>query len=167
MAGFTISIIEHDRRTVIEAFEAALALSPSCNIALVLGSLAMGWANEPERALEWGNRALRLSPFDRLIFVAHTGLAVGHFASGHYEEAVAAARRAIQANPMFGVAHNVLSASLAAAGRIPEAKIAAQEVLALAPHFTVAEAYAAGGSVGLPAALAAPFTAALYAAGLR
>ena len=42
LADFTISIIEHDRPTVIEAFEAALALSPSCNIALVLGSLAMG-----------------------------------------------------------------------------------------------------------------------------
>jgi adenylate cyclase len=150
----------------MEAFEAALALSPSCNIALVLGSLAMGWANEPERALDWGSRALRLSPFDRLIFIAHTGLAVGHFASGRYEQAVAAARRAIQANPKFGVAHNVLTASLAAAGRVGEAKIAGAQVLTLAPNFAVAEAYGPDGSVGLPTALSEPFTKALYAAGL-
>jgi adenylate cyclase len=56
--------VEHDRRTAIEAFEAALTLSPSCSFALILGSIAMGWANEAERALEWGERAVRLSPFD-------------------------------------------------------------------------------------------------------
>jgi adenylate cyclase len=35
LAGFVIAIVEHDRRTAIEAFEAALALSPSCSIALI------------------------------------------------------------------------------------------------------------------------------------
>ena len=99
LAGFVIAIVEHDRRAAIEAFEAALALSPSCSIALIFGSTAMGWANEAERALEWGERAVRLSPFDRLIYAAHIGLAVGHFAQDRYEEAVSAARRAIQSNP--------------------------------------------------------------------
>jgi adenylate cyclase len=36
MAGFVISLVEHDRPTAIEAFESALALSPSCSIALIL-----------------------------------------------------------------------------------------------------------------------------------
>jgi adenylate cyclase len=80
LAGFVISVVEHDRTVAIEAIESALALSPSCSIALILGSIAMGWANEAERALEWGERAVRLSPFDRLIYAAHIGLAVGHFA---------------------------------------------------------------------------------------
>jgi hypothetical protein len=80
LAGFVISLVEHDRPTAIEAFESALALSPSCGIALILGSIAMGWANEAERALEWGERAVRQSPFDPLIYAAHVGLAVGHFA---------------------------------------------------------------------------------------
>jgi hypothetical protein len=73
-----------------------LALSPSCSIALILGSIAMGWANEAERALAWGERAVRLSPFDRLSFGAHIGLAVGHFSRDRYEEAVSAARDPIQ-----------------------------------------------------------------------
>jgi adenylate cyclase len=163
LAGFVIAIVEHDRRAAIEAFKAALALSPSCSIALILGSIAMGWANEAELALEWGERALRLSPFDRLIFGAHIGLAVGYFASRCYEEAVNAARRAIQSNPGFSVAHWVLAASLAELGRIPEAKVATARVLALAPNFTIAGTCA---GIGVPATLAAPFTEACRAAGL-
>jgi adenylate cyclase len=163
LAGFVISLVEHDRPTAIEAFEAALALSPSCSVALIFGSIAMGWANEAERALAWGERAVRLSPFDRLIFAAHIGLAVGHFARDRYEEAASAARRAIQSNPGFSVAHWVLAASLAGLGRIPEAKLAAAQVLALSPDFTTAETCAC---IGVPAVLASPFTKASRAAGL-
>ena len=163
LAGFVIAIVEHDRRAAIEAFEAALALSPSCSIALIFGSTAMGWANEAERALEWGERAVRLSPFDRLIYAAHIGLAVGHFAQDRYEEAVSAARRAIQSNPGFSVAHWVLAASLAGLGRIPEAKIAAAKVLALSLNFTTAGTFA---GVGVATTLAARFTETCRAAGL-
>lgn len=163
LAGFVISLVEHDRPTAIEAFETALALSPSCSVALLLGGIAMGWAGEAERALEWGERAVRLSPFDRLIYAAHIGLAVGDFAKHRYEEAVNAARRAIQSNPGFSVAHWVLAASIAALGRIPEAKLAAARALALSPNFTTAETCA---GIGVPAALTAPFTKACHAAGL-
>jgi adenylate cyclase len=163
MAGFVISLVEHDRPTAIEALESAVTLSPSCSIALILGSVAMGWANEAERALAWGERAVRLSPFDRLIFAAHIGLAVGHFAKSRYEEAMSAARRAIRSNPGFSVAHWILAASLAALGRIPEAKVAAAQVLALSPNFTTAGTCAC---VGVPAALAASLTKACSAAGL-
>jgi tetratricopeptide (TPR) repeat protein len=123
----------------------------------------MGWANEAERALEWGERAVRLSPFDRLSYAAHMGLAVGHFAQDRYEEAVSAARRAIQSNPGFSVAHWVLAASLAGLGRIPEAKIAAAKALALSPNFTTAGTFA---GIGVATTLAARFTEACRAAGL-
>jgi len=163
LAGFVISLVEHDRPTAVEAIESALALSPSCSIALILGSLAMGWANEAERALEWGERAVRLSPFDPLIYAAHIGLAVGHFAQDRYEEAVNAARRAIQSNPGFSGAHWALAASLAGLGRIPEAKHATAQVLELVPNFTTAGTCAC---IGVPTALASPYTKACHAAGL-
>jgi len=140
-----------------------LALNPSCSIALILDSIAIGWANEAERALAWGERAVRLSPFDRLIFAAHIGLAIGHFAQDRYEEAASMARRAVQSNPRLSVAHWVLAASLAGLGRIPEAKVAAAQVLALVPTFTTTETCA---GIGVPAALAEPFTEACRAAGL-
>ena len=89
-----------------------------------------------------------------------------YFAQGNYEEAVNAGRRAVRSNPAFSVPHHVLTASLAAAGRAAEAKVAAAHVLVLSPDFVVAKAYGPEGTAGLPAALAKPFTEALYAAGL-
>jgi len=164
LAGFAISLVAHDQFTAIDAFEAALALSPSCSIALILGCVSMGWANEPERALDWGGRAIRLSPFDPLIYAAHMGLAVGYFASGRHDEAVTEARRSVRANPEFSVGHLVLAASLAAVGLIPEAKVAAAQVSALIPNFTIEGNLLR--PTGVPTALAAPFTAACHAAGL-
>jgi hypothetical protein len=40
LAGFAISLVEHDQPATIEAFEAALALSPSCSIALIRGCVS-------------------------------------------------------------------------------------------------------------------------------
>ena len=163
LGGFTIALVEHDRPAAIEAFETALALSPSCSIACILGSVAMGWSGEAERALEWGERALRLSPFDRMNYSAHHALTLGHFMNRSYEEAAIAARRAAQGNPGFSIMHMLLAASLAAQGRVAEANAAAARVLALQPNFAI-ERHCAGFAV--PAVLALPLVEACRAAGL-
>ena len=163
LGAFVIALVEHDRPAAIEAFETAIALSPSYGTAFIYGSVAMGWAGEAERALEWGERALRLSPLDRLIYVAYQSLALGHFMNCRYEEAVNAARRAVQGNPGFSISHMLLAASLAAQGRVAEANPAAVRVLALQPHFTI-DGHCAG--LAVPEVLAAPLTAACRAAGL-
>jgi adenylate cyclase len=74
LGGFLMAMVGPDRATRIEAIEAALTLSPSCSTALIFGSITMGWSDEPERAIEWGERAVRLSPFDPRIFIAHIGI---------------------------------------------------------------------------------------------
>jgi adenylate cyclase len=163
LGAFTISLVEHDRPAAIEAFETALALSPSCSIACIFGAVAMGWAGEAERALRWGEKALRLSPFDRMNYSAHQALALAHFMNRRYEEAENAARRAVQGNPGFSIMHMLLAASLAVQGRIAEANATAARVLALQPNFTI-EKHCAGFAV--PAALAVPLTEACRAAGL-
>jgi adenylate cyclase len=163
LGAFTIALVEHDRPAAIEAFETALALSPSCSIACIFGAVAMGWAGEAERALKWGERALRLSPFDRVNYSAYQALALGYFMKRRYEEAANAARRAAQANPAFSIMHMLLAASLAAQGRIAEANAAAARVLALQPNFTI-ERHCSGFAV--PSALAVPLTEGCRAAGL-
>jgi len=163
LGAFTIALVEHDRPAAIEAFETALALSPSCSIACIFGSVAMGWSGEAERALEWGERALRLSPFDRVNYSAYQALALGHFTNRRYEEAANAARRAAQGNPGFSIMHMLLAASLAAQGRVAEANVAAARVLALQPNFMI-DRHCAGFAV--PAVLAVPLTEACRAAGL-
>ena len=163
LGGFVISILEHDRSTAHEAFEQALAISPSSAFALFFGANASAYAGKSEPALEWAERALRISPFDRLNYVAYQALALGHFLCGRYDEAAHAARRAIHSNPSLSVSHCLLAAMLVKLGRIAEAKAMAPQVLALDPSFSAARFCTA---LGLPLVLAEPLTETWSAAGL-
>ena len=75
-----------------------------------------------EAAVEALNRALSLSPFDRLLFLWTGGLASACFALGRHEEGVVWARKAVQQNPGYGTAHRMLAANLASAGQLEEAR---------------------------------------------
>jgi tetratricopeptide (TPR) repeat protein len=163
IGGFVISMTEHDRATAFEAFEQALAISPSSSFALFCGSAALAYAGEAERAIDWAERALRISPFDRLNHLSYHALAIAHFLRGRYDQAAHAARRAVQSIPSSSGSHGVLAAALAKLGRIEEAKAVALQVLALDPSFGAARFCAAA---GLPTALAEPMTDAWTTAGL-
>ena len=87
LGGYVISITEHDRATAFEALEQALAISPSSSFALFCGSTALAYAGEAERGIDWAERALRISPFDRMNHLSYHALAIGHFLRGRYDEA--------------------------------------------------------------------------------
>ena len=135
LAGFSIGMDGHDRAAAFAAFDAALALSPSSAFTYMCGSGVLGWGGEAERAIEWGERALCLSPFDPWRFFAYRGLALGHFHLGRYEAAADAAHRAIQHNPKFGSSYMLLAAPLVKLGRYNEAKGAVSHLLTLEPKF--------------------------------
>lgn len=163
LGGVGLGMVGHDRAAAQEAFEAALTLSPSTALAYIFGSLVMGWGGDAERAIEWGGRALRLSPYDVWIFAAWHGIFLGHFLCGRYEEAVDSARKSIRCKPDFSISQMHLAASLVRLGRMDEAKAAAARLLELQPTFTIS-----GHCVAVDAtpALAAALTEALRAAGL-
>ena len=163
LGAFVIGLVEHDRAAAREAFERALALSPSCAFALFLGGIFLGWTGEAELAIEWAERALRVSPGDRFAFGGHQAVAVGNFMLGQYEEAAAAARRAVLSNPSFSVTQSVLAAALAKLGRTTEAEAAARQVLALQPSFS-SSGYCS--AIGITPELAATLTEAWHQAGL-
>ena len=123
----------------------------------------MGWAGEAERAVEWGERGIRLSPFDAWITAALHGVFLGHFSRGRYEEAATAIRRAIRSKPGFSISHMMLAAALSQLGRIDEAKAAAERVLQLQPNFSSIGQCTA---VGAAPALREPLIKAMRAAGL-
>ena len=163
LGAFVIGMVEHDRRVAFEAFERALALSPSSAFALFPGSIVRAYAGQAERAIEWAERALRVSPIDRLAYVAHDALAIGHFLRGRYEEAANAAQRAVQSNPDMSVSHSLLAAALAKLGRVEAAKASAMQVLNLQPSFSSRQFCAA---VGMAPALAEPLADAWRQVGL-
>ena len=163
IAGFVIAQIAHDMSTARKAFEQALTIGPSSFIALALGAVAVAYKGDAQRAIEWGERAIRVSPFDRLLYLPFGAIAIVNFMLGRHGEAADAARRSIQSNPEFSVLHVLLAAPLAAAGRLDEARAAAARALALQPGFSTrafCEAQA------IPASLATLFSEALRSAGL-
>ena len=162
-AGFSIGMDGHDHDAAFAALEAALAVSPSSAITYNVGGVMFGWAGEAERAIEWGERAMRLSPFDPWAWSAFHAFALGHFHRGRYEEAAKAARKAVQLNPAHSISHMLLVAPLAKLGRLKEAEAAATRVLELQPGFRYSRQFS---GVDCAPALATSLGAALRSVGL-
>jgi adenylate cyclase len=140
-----------------------LALSPSSAFTYMFGSTLLGWAGEADRAIDWGERAARLSPFDPIGFLAFDGISLGHFIRGRYSEAADAARKAIQVNPSFSVNYVCLVAALARLGQTADAKSAAARLIELQPSFSISKQCAA---VGVVSSLTAALTNAVCPVGL-
>lgn len=163
LAGFSIGMDGHDRSAAFTALDAALAISPSSALTYILGSVMLGWGGDAERAIEWSERGMRLSPFDSWAFAAFDAQAMGHFHRGRYEEACRAAYRAVQANPRHSITHVQLAAALAKLGRLQEARTVAARVLELHPTFRYGRQFQ---GVNCSPALAASLGEALRTAGL-
>jgi len=162
-AGFSLAMDAHDRAAAFAAFDAAIAISPSTAITYMLGGATLAWVGDAERAIEWAERGLRLSPLDPWRSTAFIALAIGNFQRGRYEEAATAGRKAVQCSPGFSICHVALAAALAKLGRIEEAKAAGARVLGLQSVFRYSRFLS---SVNCPPELAASLGEALCDAGL-
>jgi TolB-like protein/class 3 adenylate cyclase len=138
--GFVIAVCARDYETAITAFERSFALSSSSALALGFSSIVRAWKGDDAIAVEEANRALRLSPFDPLIYLPYVGLAYAHFAAGRFEETVSAASLATQSNPRFTVPLILHAAALGFLERSEDAKPVVQRLLELQPSLTVATA---------------------------
>jgi len=136
-AGFVIGLVEHDYETAMNAIDGALALTPSSAWALGSGAVILDHAGRTAEAVEYGERALRVSPLDPEIWHSYMGLAIAQCAAGNWEEAIPACRHTIRANPRFSLPHVLQAAALSFLGRFEEARALAKRVPELEPGFTV------------------------------
>jgi TolB-like protein len=162
-AGFSLGMDGHDRAAAFAAFEAALTVSPSSARTYIYGSLILGFAGEAERAIEWGERGMRLSPFDAWSFSAFHAFTLGHFYRGRYEAAAEAAHKAVQSNPALSFSYMLLAAALSKLGQRKEAKSAAARVLELQPAVRYSRHFA---GVDCAPALTAALSEALRGTGM-
>ena len=58
-------------------------------------------AGQPEEAIRSFERAIRLSPFDPWLFLKFTGMGIAFIGLGRFDEAVAAAKKALRTEPDF------------------------------------------------------------------
>ncbi len=137
-AGFVIGLVSHDYEAAMDAIDRGLALTGESAHALALGSIILAHAGDTTRAIDYAERALRLTPFGREATNPFIGLAMAHCAAGNFTAAVGSANKAVQVNPRFSVPQVMLTAALSSLGRRDEAKAAAERVLELEPSFSVA-----------------------------
>ena len=122
MVGFVLFLLGDDTAGARDVFERALQISPSCTLALQWSAVMLSLTGEPGKAIERAERALRLSPFDPLRFIAYSPLSTSYFIMGRYAQAAEAARRGIDANPQFHLLRTLEAAALVRLGRLDEAR---------------------------------------------
>ena len=128
------------RREFGEAsMEADLAVSarPSCPAAYSLKASVLIYLGRPSEAIEHAQYALRLTPVHPPMHSAI--LASAFYSSERYEEAVAAAKTAIELDEFRVDPYLILAASSVILDHSEEARWAAQKVLKLKPEFSLAE----------------------------
>ncbi|HET7803682.1 MAG TPA: tetratricopeptide repeat protein, partial [Pseudolabrys sp.] len=121
-----------------EEFQRALDLNPNFAAAHGYLSLALGLAGRCDEAIVHGEQAIKMSPQDPQNAIFNTAIAVGHYLSGRYGEAVAFGRKALQQRTQFTSGHRIYVASLAQAGQVDEAREALVRLKKVFPDMTIA-----------------------------
>ena len=137
IAALVLAYDGHEISTALKTFDRALELSNSNVFALCWNAAILAWIGETDLAIERAQRALRLGPFDTLIWRAHHALSIAYFHSQRYGDAADAARNVIAANSAYSIPRAILAAALVRLGRLDEAKAMAQTVLEREPSFTI------------------------------
>jgi predicted Zn-dependent protease len=90
---------------------------------------------EPEQAITYQARSMRLSPMDPLRGLMRTATGFAHLLAGRYDDAISWAQRACLDQPNFPVAWRLLASSSALSGRLDQAQKALARALQLDPGF--------------------------------
>ncbi len=123
----------------IEMVDRAVALNPNLAFSWDQRGWTYYFACRGEEAVRSFERAIRLSPVDPLIFSSFTGMGLALLILGQFDEAVAAAKKAIHKNPKLPTPYRCLAAALAHLGREEEVRDAVARLLDRRPNFRISE----------------------------
>ena len=130
--GFVL-VRRREHEAAVAECEKAMALNPNFtdwrlgNILLLSG--------DPVRAIEAGERHMRLDPFYAPITAAF--LALAHYVLRQYAQALPLLRECASRGPKFPAVHVLLAATHAQLGNIEQARAEAAEVLRFDPKWTI------------------------------
>jgi class 3 adenylate cyclase/tetratricopeptide (TPR) repeat protein len=113
----------------------AVSARPSCPASFAMKADVLNYLGESGEAIEHAQHAFRLSPIHPQIFPAV--LASAYHGAGRYEDAMVAAKGAIELDPTKIEPYLILTACAVVLGQAEEAQRAAREVLALKPGFSL------------------------------
>jgi adenylate cyclase len=142
--GRATAFFSGDFDTARKMVDRAVAYNPNAALAWEQRGWTYQMAGQPEEAIRSFERAIRLSPFDPWLFATFTGMGVTFIGLGRFDEAVAAAKNALQRNQTYAAAYRCLAAALAHLGREAEGRETVARLLELKPNFHISEWMARG-----------------------
>ncbi len=137
IAAISVLHLGHEFEAASGAIARALVVNGSSATALYFGAHIHAYNGDAALAEDYAVRALRLSPYDALVFEAHCAPGLVRIRNQRFDEAASNMAKAVRANPRFSWLYAVHAAALALAGRIEDSKSVAQRVLELEPSFRV------------------------------
>jgi TolB-like protein/Tfp pilus assembly protein PilF len=163
IAGFVTALDDKDQATALNLFDRALELSNSNALSFSCSALALSWMGKTDTAIERAQRALRLSPYDPLNYLAYNALSISYFHLKQYERSRDAARASIKSNERFGMSHAFLAAALVRLGCAEEPKTESRQAVKHDPNFSIRRFSEAA---GLEPAVMKPFAQSWQEAGI-
>jgi TolB-like protein len=138
-AGYVLSFCTGDSTTAFAALNRALSLHPnSARTLSLLGYAHVQTVDHPELAVDYFERAMRLSPLDPEIGYMLAGIAMAHNEAKCPERALPHAQRAVVEMPNNAPAHRALIYALVCLDRLEEARAAAAQLLMVQPGWRAA-----------------------------
>jgi len=133
-AGFTLAHVVGDLDAGAELIDSALAIDPNSAGGWYYGGWVKIMLGEPEQAITYQARSMRLSPMDPLRGLMRTATGFAHLLAGRYDEAISWAQKACLDQPNFPVAWRLLASSSALSGRLDQGQKALARALQLDPQ---------------------------------
>ncbi|WP_147023285.1 adenylate/guanylate cyclase domain-containing protein [Microvirga aerophila] len=120
--------------------DAATRLDPNSSWAWNRSGFLRNYLGDPETAIHHFERAIRLSPFDPMVFNSEFGIGSAHFIAGRYERAIEFFERGLISNPKAAWIHRHLAPAYVLAGQEEKAKASIRKLLESYPDLTVSAA---------------------------
>lgn len=132
-----IAYVAGDLDTASPAIDRALILNPNLASAWNFAGWTRVLRGEPEAAIEYLARSMRLSPLDQLGYSAKGSTAHAHFFLGAHDEASVWADNAVQENPNYLIVNCIAAASHALAEHQEKAAQAVIRMLQIDPSLRI------------------------------
>jgi adenylate cyclase len=136
-AGSALSIVVGELDVGFALVERALKLNPNLMDAWLSSGQVRLVRGDWDIGIDHFNRAMRLSPFDPMLFMMQQGIAIGHFYMERYEEAAEWAAKSLGQYPANSSCWRIAAASHALLGRQVEAEKAMARLRQLDPTLRI------------------------------
>jgi TolB-like protein/class 3 adenylate cyclase/Tfp pilus assembly protein PilF len=138
-AGMVLAYVVEDFDSGALLLERARTLNPNLSAVWHASGWLKVWIGEPETAIEYLERFVRISPLDPLLHSVRSAIAFAHVFAGRFTEAISYAEKALADNPNTHQALRATALSYAWAGRTEQAQKAISRLLKIDPTLRISK----------------------------